>query len=219
MSRAITVFVLVAALALLGSSRPAPRDDNDAPEEQFPTVIPPDNGVYFSTTVGAKWVYEVTYEKMRSMNGIHTYVVTKVEEKDGAKLVTRGRLKRNGDVAELVTWKVAADGLYAVESQLFKMDEPQLELKLPHKEGNRWKLYEKQPDYAAYTAHGPEEVNVPAGTFKAIRVVTHTGQSDQTMWYAPGVGLVKSEKYDHWPPEKPVGKSKVVLKAFRPGKE
>jgi hypothetical protein len=205
MPRAITVFVLL--IAVVGCGRaPSQAEDEEAPEEEFPTVIPPDDGTYYPT-VGAKWVY-------RSSNGrVYTHVVTSVEDKGGAKRVTAGWLKKNGEVKYLFTTKTSADGLYLVETFSRNLDPPEVLLKLPHVAGNTWEG-EVGPD--SFTAHGPEEVSVPAGTFKAIRVVERRLQSTRTKWYAPGIGVVKDEIDSHWPPERPEGKSGMVLKRSVP---
>jgi hypothetical protein len=83
----------------------------------------------------------------------------------------------------------------------WRIDPPACLLKLPHEDGARWKYRVKaQPGglagaEATNTAHGPEEVVVPAGKYQAIRV-EYRGTRDSkeeaaTFWYAPGVGLVK----------------------------
>jgi hypothetical protein len=65
------------------------------------------------------------------------------------------------------------------------------------------------------TIHGFEEVEVPAGKYRAVRVDTAAGMFngnpvEAKAWYAPGIGLVKSEgSFGH----------KLVLKSFTPGKE
>jgi hypothetical protein len=212
------------AVGLLGCDRqPAPptpgivTEDDDAPEEKFPTVIPPDDGTYHPTTVGAKWVYQTTYA--RGSISIRTYVATQVENRNGAKLVSVGRVKKNGDVAPHAMTRVAPEGLYSLVDLPGKPNAPLLYLKLPHKDGNTWNGYAEGGE-PALTAYGPEEVKVPAGIFKAIRVVRGTGTIHKdTEWYAPGVGVVKAESDSPWPPEDPAGKSETVLKAFRPGKE
>jgi hypothetical protein len=61
-----------------------------------------------------------------------------------------------------------------------------------------------------------EEVEVPAGKFKALRVEAEqelgANVFKSTLWYAPGVGLVKSVTNTN-------GTERVqVLKSFTPGK-
>jgi len=81
---------------------------------------------------------------------------------------------------------------------------PLWELKLPVAHGEPWtvaivmKPKGEQVTFeqlCTFTAYGPEQVFVPAGTFIAIRVVKEDQLlwSGETTWYAPGVGVVKSE--------------------------
>jgi hypothetical protein len=50
----------------------------------------------------------------------------------------------------------------------------------------------KQPSItASCTAHGEEEVTVPAGKLKAIKVTKKIGKSEITEYYARGMGLIK----------------------------
>jgi hypothetical protein len=71
-------------------------------------------------------------------------------------------------------------------------------------------------DDTTHTVGREEEVKVPAGTFKALPVVTVVqlpgGQYKYTTWFAPGVGVVKSVS----PGQK--GETVQVLMAFTPGK-
>src|SRR6185436_14508395 len=60
-------------------------------------------------------------------------------------------------------------------------------LKAKLKAGDSWDV----PDGGKRTVHGPEEVDVPAGKFKALRVVWERDGATLTSWYAPGVGEVK----------------------------
>ena len=58
---------------------------------------------------------------------------------------------------------------------------------------------------------GPEEIEVPAGKLKALRVRAHEGGT-LTSWYAPGVGAIKRvQKLGH---QKETAAR--LLKSFRP---
>src|SRR5262249_24704963 len=84
-------------------------------------------------------------------------------------------------------------------------------LKVPHKDGQSWEVDEIEE---TLTAHGPEEVKVPAGTYQAIRV-EHRKKGDpkseplRTFWYAPRVGNVKVVKGDFI----------ITMKSFTPAKD
>ena len=69
-----------------------------------------------------------------------------------------------------------------------------------------------------YTTGKEEEVEVPAGKFKAIRVemenVINGAVFRTTYWHAPGAGMVKIVSHDH-----KRGDRVQVLKSFTPGKK
>ena len=68
----------------------------------------------------------------------------------------------------------------------------------------------------SYIVGPEEEVEVPAGKFKAVPVtsINHlAGRIQKTRhWYAPGVGLIKTAPFDG-----DVGGTEI-LKSFTPGK-
>ena len=93
---------------------------------------------------------------------------------------------------------------------------PICRLRLPARPGDQWVHSDGGVTYV-FTVAGAEEVEVPAGKFKAavrveMEVRYERGASLRiTYWYAPEVGLVKSE----------VGKDKkqILLKSFAKGKK
>src|SRR5262249_8826729 len=131
------------------------------------------------------------------------------------------------------TMKVSASGLYALGMDTGKdsvVCEPAVcLLKLPHKDGARWEVASTRTfksgfsvkDSSKFTAYGPEEVKVPAGTFKAIRVVSIPADGTgwpSTVWYAPGVGVVRSTSEVRLGGERPKS-VESVLKSFTPAKD
>jgi len=90
------------------------------------------------------------------------------------------------------------------EAQLYKP----AALMLPKnvKQGDKWEI-KLPPPNRAYSAVclGTERVTVPAGTFDAVKVfgIAASGQpgdrADSTWWYAPRVGLVKTQYTDNAP--------------------
>jgi len=158
--------------------------------------------LYFPAKVGTKWEYE--FDNGKRM----TLTITKVQEKDGAKVVTVGEVGTGGGTTHYSTSRVSAEGLFLAEMGrgVGNVNPPLCELKLPHKDGGRWEAgpWDDGPYRDTkwkFTAYGPEEVKVPAGTFKAIRV-----ESEKTFglgpprlytsWYAPDVGMVKMVVHD-----------------------
>ena len=166
--------------------------------------------LYFPTKVGAKWVYG-------DDGSTYTMVVTKVEPKRDAALVTVSLVFPDGRTQHYETMEVSRTGLREVENFYRKYDPPVPHLRLPHIPGAKWespiRLDGEDRGTSEMAASPTEEVKVPAGTFRAVRVGTLSTwwQSQQRVphWYAPGVGLVRV-KYR-------AGSSRD-LKSFVPGK-
>jgi hypothetical protein len=96
-------------------------------------------------------------------------------------------------------------------------------LKLPAKEGETWEFASKDKGDLTltdrYTTGKEEEIEVPAGKFKAIRVDMETVSNGRTAvrmtyWHAPGVGVVKEVRHIDRQPD-----MVWVLKAFTRGEK
>lgn len=151
-------------LALLAATLAAP-----VPKAKAPPL-------YFPTTVGATWVYE--------RDGGEEAVSVSAVEKDGDDLVvSRTSADKRGTKYSPVV--VSADGL----RQPRERADGQVGwvLKSTVRDGDSWEV----PDGGTRTLHGPEEVQVPAGKYQALRVVWERDGETTTSWYAPGVGEVK----------------------------
>jgi hypothetical protein len=176
------LLTLVSAVALV-TAAPAPKP------------VPKEEPHYFPTEVGAEWVYD-------DAGSTYRFVVTKVEEKGGAALVTVGVYRSDGKTTQhSYTVEVSKTGIRETLNFYRKVEPPTPLLKLPCAKGDKWESQmsldgEKRADYAM-TLAGMEEVKVPAGTFQAIRVDRVStgvdGKTTQTIttWYAPGVGPVR----------------------------
>jgi hypothetical protein len=187
-----------------------------APRNEDPAPV-----YYYASTVGDKLVYEAN-DGDRSWTEV--LEVTEARQKGAAVLVTlRGAdgLKRE---PEPLRYAVSDKGVYVVGEGDDVLESPQCLLRLPFKKGETWEATRTTRDRETittkYTSTGEEEVEVPAGKFRCVRVesecvlkgVTWT----YTRWVAPRCGLVK---------EVLVGKegvrsdyvSTVVLKSFNPG--
>jgi hypothetical protein len=163
---------------------------------------------YYPTRVGARWVHQFGDNEFET-------TVAKVEaRKDGSKVVTV-----DGNQRVLAT----GDGLFVLED---KADQPARRI-LFTRPGVEWTTRQQllapdpgvgfpvtQEGKMTHTSHRPERVVTPAGTFNAIRVesvfVSAGWEQRSTRWYAPGVGLVKSDCN---------GEPCLVLKRFAPGKD
>jgi hypothetical protein len=150
----------------------------------------------------------------------HTEVVTAVEEKDGAKLVT---VARDGG-RPVSRYAVSPAGVSRVRQDEVAFDPPLRLLRLPVRPGDEWgwdsAVLSPLPP-ARFTgrcrAFAPEWVEVPAGRHLVVRVETEysdgAGDHTQVRGYAPGVGLVKAVS------RSPGRKTETVLKAFVPAKD
>jgi hypothetical protein len=176
---------------------------------------------YYPTKEGDKWVYE---SRSGDTATEYTETVTKVEAKDGAFIVSVGREYKT-DVKSFSRMQVSDKGLVRIGTGDRDLPVPVPMLKLAAKPGDTWSYEPAVPEGVAkrtvtYTMGKEEEIEVPAGKFKALRVEmsqTIPGAVVEsvprtTYWYAPGVGLVKSATNAG-------GKERtVMLKSFTPGK-
>jgi hypothetical protein len=176
-----------------------------APAPDLPTAPPPrEVALYFPTKVGSKWVYQ------RGDTAV-TEVVTAVEQKDGGKLVSVAR-EEAGKRVPVEKILVSGKGLARVGAGGNDLGYELHLLSLPITPGQKWKFGATE-----VTVVGFERIEVPAGTFTAVRVekVVPLGLPVTfTYWYAPEVGVVRrmTEVGER-------GKGVVeVLKSFTPGK-
>lgn len=170
--------------ALLAASLAAPVPKPKAAELYYPIIE------------GTKWVMRTKSEDGTTTEVTHT--ITKVEEKDGTYTVTNIR-DANGQRREFRN-EVSAKGVFSLPRPGEK-GEPRAALKLPAKEGDTWTTEQPASGNRAgwttkHTVGKEEEVEVPAGKFKAIVVTTEYEVEGTvykgTAWFAAGVGLVKS---------------------------
>ena len=152
--------------------------------------------LYFPTVEGTKRVMQL---KTGDSTSETTEVVSKVTEKDGKFTVTISR-DFGGRVID-IEYEVSAKGVFAVSDPNGKLAEPEPRFKLPAKEGDSWTVdradrQRKRTGTATLTVGKEEEVEVPAGKFKAIPVTTESDLGGAavkgTVWYAAGVGVVKT---------------------------
>ncbi|MDY3553671.1 hypothetical protein R5W24_002776 [Gemmata sp. JC717] len=194
----LTFFVLaLVTVASAGVAAPVP------PAAQKPVR-------YYPTTVGAKWVYE-----WGGADRIEE--VTAVDEKDGQAVVTVGVLvdKKFTPYCKVL---VSDRGLFFGTGGLEEKTFPNALLKLPAKPGSRWDWEVREVGRKVVCTVGPtEDVEVPAGKFRAVRVESEVPVGKDltqttTTWYAPEVGWVKMVSR--------VGGAEETkaLKSFAPGK-
>lgn len=167
---------------------------------------------YFPTAVGTKWVYE------RENGELFTEEITEVTDKGGEQRVTvRTTQQRSWDETYTVSKTEVVQRTLAGK---FKLDLPLL--RLPLKEKDSWEFEipiqkRMKCNAGTMTVGKAEKIEVPAGTFEAVPVVSETTAVDGkpiptpekcTRWYAAGVGMVKIE----------YASGHRVLKEFTPAK-
>jgi hypothetical protein len=193
---ALTVFVPVVGAA------PKPKGD-DKP-------VP-----YLPTTVGDTRVLESTWNGKSTET---TEWVTAIETKGGMTVVSFTR-KEGGPT--MYQYGASADGMFRVSSGELVYDPPYRLLKLPPKEGETWEVESpatpgNPSQKFKYTTGKEEEVEVPAGKFKSVRVemenVINGVVLRTTYWHAPGAGMVKIVSHDD-----KRGDRVQVLKSVTPG--
>jgi hypothetical protein len=124
-----------------------------------------------------------------------TEVVQKVEPIDGGFLLTVDLSTNGSDKStRFALFRTTAAGLEQIEHFGKKLDPPMWVIKGPVKKGLTWiERYRANGDKEEVTIAEEEEVvEVPAGKFKAVRL----DQPGYRVWYAPGVGIVKSIQDD-----------------------
>jgi hypothetical protein len=169
---------------------------------------------FFPTTVGTKWVY------IDNGKDEHSRFIGEAEKKgDEMTLVMKTTLPR-GEIVVAEELIVSPRGVFYksfTEAQV--CDPPLCTLKYPITPGEKWNYkgvcFEHKLE-VALKVYDLEEVEVPAGKFKAYRVEWKELGKDRgkTCWYAPGIGSVK--EIHSYPPFSRVER---VLKSFKPGKQ
>jgi len=163
---------------------------------------------FVPATPGDAWV-------VVSPKGVaRSWVVTEAERKDGALRVTTAEVGADGKPARTVTYEVTKAAVCRVAEDGKPLPAPDCLLKLPPTPGAKWEQPmfapdgTRQADTAVRTVVGEEEVETPAGKFKAVRVDTEypAGRPWSKAWYAPGRGVVMTD----------FGGSAFKLKSFTP---
>jgi hypothetical protein len=203
MSNHIAVSAMLTVFVSLSASAPKLRDD-----------AKPD--FYLPSAVGDKRVFET---RMHGKTNEVVEWVTAVENKGGMVIVSFSCVE-NGPT--LYQYRASSDGVFRVSAGEKVYKPLHRVLKLPAKEGETWE--ETSPDQEdtanpkmKYTTGKGEEVEVPAGKFRAVRVEVESNINSAvirtTYWHVVGLGAVKIlTRYKD-------GDRVQVLKAFTPGKK
>ncbi|HEX8078048.1 MAG TPA: hypothetical protein VF511_09555 [Chthoniobacterales bacterium] len=185
--RAISIALISIAFALV----------SDASAKKPKPVKPA--GDYFPLRVGDSWTYRNTEE------GGYTLKVLSEEPQPGSP--TRYLVEFLSGV-KIINVYSKVEGWVLFHSEDYPEHEglratyepPKQYLPNPLVAGQTWTWSGKDPTYVDHRetsrVTGVEEVTVPAGKFRAMKVVTETTSGNATKtttkWYAEGIGLVKS---------------------------
>lgn len=175
------------------------------------TDEPTSPAAYFPTTVGTKWVYQVTQYR-RGKVLLHGETSEMITEAGVERFVTARQVSvdRQFDRSE---WVISETGVRTrTLPQLDREERDRWECKAPEPlflilpsditPGQSWITDTPNERREIHTVSGWETIRVPAGTYHALRLNYEQwplGRSEEprpitgTMWYAPGVGRVKLE--------------------------
>jgi hypothetical protein len=179
--------MIALALCLLTLSATAQKSEAPAPD-YFPLRVG-DSWTYHSTTTDSQYSLKVASEEKQD-DGTIRYLVEKLA---GAKVLTW--FSKTGDAVLMHLERYTEH-----EGLEMKYEPAKPFLKNPLVAGSQWGWTGQdvtQTDLEEDNqVTGPEDVTVPAGKFRAMKVVTKVAGTStpmiKTTWYADGVGLVKS---------------------------
>ena len=154
---------------------------------------------YFPLRVGDSWTYR------NSEAGGYTLKVLSEEPQEGgparylvevrSEVIIQNVFSKAGD------WVLLHSENYPEHEGLKAAYEPPRQyLRNPLVAGQKWEWSGKDPTqverHETYRVVGLEDITVPAGKFRAMKVVSEIssgpGRMTKTYWYAEGVGLVKT---------------------------
>ena len=159
-------------------------------DEKKPVPVVPN---YFPLQAGNEWQYE---GNLNGKEGKITMRIAKIETIDRRKLA-----RLEGVVeGEIVTTEHLQQTEKGIQRHRFNGAEitpPLMVLKYPAKDGDKWSGEVSSGDQKIkYSSEATEEqIEVPAGKFKTIRVILKAEEKGQvintTYWFAKDVGIVK----------------------------
>ncbi len=195
-----TAVFLVAAIVLVDGGAAQAQDDSTR-------VLPTD---VFPVKKGAKWTYTAgDAEVTITVEGTET-----VGDQECAVLTWEGT---SGSVRQFYAITERGVFLYRLASNktIEYKDNPIPRLKFGTKKGDSWESTTKGME-GTYENQGEEEIEVPAGKYKAWKIVGKTKFEGRdyrvSRWFVPNVGLVKEERA---PGEQAKA---LVLKKYEEGK-
>lgn len=157
---------------------------------------------YWPAPVGAEWHY-----KLESSAGMNLDIKTVVTEHADASKVGYNVVQKTYMPQESINYYLKTDGVvYSCKTEMpasnysadYEKDKPDLQYYTGLKAGHTWNYTGKvggQEWKQDWTVVGPEEVKVPAGDFKAVKITSTSTVSgsttEYTFWYVDRVGAVR----------------------------
>lgn len=185
--KAVSRTLLVVALAALSTASPS-RATGPAAEAKAPD--------YYPLKVGTKWHYQ--FESNDGQKAQLTNQIGGVEQIDGRELA-RLEVYNQGQKSPYTEHLASTEGgVFRVRMSSLDLSPPMCLIRYPLKAGQTWggvtSVGGRRMTIEAKQGR-PEEVRVPAGTFRAIpcTIVVSDGadKAPTTLWFAEGVGIVK----------------------------
>lgn len=152
-----------------------------------------------AATVGDTLVFQET--RPTDDGGTTRLITTTVVEatRVGEALMVAVREEKEGAVPEVTIYQQTDAGLFLMTRDRQALSAPCCVARLPLRAGDTWEVNNPAvfPVAIKYTTGTEEEVEVPAGKFKAVRVESRSVLQDgkltrATAWVAPGLGTVKT---------------------------
>lgn len=169
---------------------------------------------YYPLKLGNRWEYQA------GSTTITTTVTDVTARKDGMSASTIETRVNDAVVATEVI-AVSDKGLFHEKTNNSPVNPPLMFLKFPVKANATWAadaVCGVTTIGVTYTVHESEDIKVPAGKFKAVRVESRGAiggaQTGATFWFAPDTGIVKLQY-----PVAGGNDTVLELKAFTPGKK
>jgi len=154
---------------------------------------------YIPSTVGDKLVFEDDFGDQREW----VAEVTEARQNGAAKFVTV-RVLQGDFTSEPWRHEVSDKGIYRVAVGDAVLESPECILRLPFRKGETWettRIDQGETVTHKFASADEEEVEVPAGKFRCLRVeaecVFKGVTWKRTLWYAPRVGMVKAVDKDN----------------------
>lgn len=153
---------------------------------------------YYPLKAGNKWTYQIESDSVAKGTAKLINQIAKIEKIDGVSLA-RMETTAKGKVAATEHLSANEKGVFRHRYNGAEITPPICLLKFPIKKGDSWKsesMTGKEKIKVACKSE-EEEIEVPAGKFKTVKVVLDAEVVDAgiivstTYWFAQGVGIVK----------------------------